>query len=257
MFSLENLQIIRAFEVDKIVQFFRPEARVLEIGAGTGQQALALSKRGFDVIAIETPNSNYREARVFPVIDYDGKRIPCEDETIDIAFSSNVLEHVCDLHHLNNEIRRILKPDGYCIHVMPTHAWRLWTTVSAFPDAICYAATLRSQLLPHWRQKPDPFHRAADGWWNLAKHLSRPFRQARHGERGNVISETWLFHPSWWRRTFQADGYEIVRDLPMGLFYTGNMLFGKHLPLASRERLARTFGSACHLYEVRPKHPAC
>lgn len=253
MFSLEHLAVIRAVEIDKVVTFFQPGARILEVGAGTGQQALALAERGVDIVAIEIPNSNYRDSRVFPVTDYDGRHIPCMDGSIDIVFSSNVLEHVPDLHQINSEIRRVLKPGGYCVHIMPTHSWRFWTTLSAFPDAVLYASTLRSQLMPLWPSKP--IAQVARGWWGVIKHLSRPLRQERHGERGNLLSETWLFHPSWWRKTFRSDGYEIVRDCPMGLFYTGNMALGSRLSVQSRERLAAVLGSACHLFVVRPDRP--
>jgi hypothetical protein len=50
--------------------------------------------------------------------------------------------------------------------------------------------------------------------------------------------ETWLFHPSWWRNAFKADGFEIVRDFSMGHVYTGNMLLGSRISMASR-------GEAC------------
>jgi SAM-dependent methyltransferase len=252
MFSLEHLRTIRDAEIDRFTCMFSPGARILEIGAGTGQQALALSQRGFDIVAIEMPDSNYKDARVFPVLEYDGKHIPLNDANVDIVFSSNVLEHVPDLHQMNREIRRVLKPNGYCVHVMPTHSWRFWTTASAFPDAFLYAATLKSQLLPRWTSGSSIIKQLAPGWWGVVQHLSRPFRQTRHGERGNLISETWLFHPSWWRRAFKADGFEIIRDFPMGHFYTGNMVLGSRLRMESREKLAKVLGSACHLFQVRP-----
>ena len=66
MFSLEQLALQRCAEIDKIVTFFEPGARILEIGAGTGQQATALAQRGFDVVAIEMPDSNYGHVREFP-----------------------------------------------------------------------------------------------------------------------------------------------------------------------------------------------
>ena len=94
------------------------------------------------------PDSNYAQARVFPIIDYDGRHIPFDDASFDIVFSSNVMEHICDLHQTNREIQRVLRPDGYCVHVMPTHIWRFWTTLSAFPTAFQYAGALKSQLLP-------------------------------------------------------------------------------------------------------------
>jgi SAM-dependent methyltransferase len=256
VFSLEHLRTIREAETEKFTSIFWPGARILEIGAGTGQQALALSQRGFSVVAIDTPDSTYRDARVFPVTEYDGRHIPVSDTSIDIVFSSNVLEHVPDLHQMNSEIRRLLKPDGYCIHIMPTHSWRFWTTASAFPDAFLQAATLKSQLVPRKANGSEKWKRLAAGWWGVAKHLSRPFRQKRHGERGNVISETWLFHPNWWRNAFKADGFEIVRDFPMGHFYTGNMLLGSRISMASRAKLAKVLGSAGHLFHVRPIAPS-
>lgn len=252
MFSLDHLRTIREAEIEKFTPLFSPQARILEIGAGTGQQALTLAQRGFDVVAIEIADSTYRDSRVFPVTEYDGRHIPENDASIDIVFSSNVLEHVPDLHQLNAEIRRVLKPGGYCVHIMPTHSWRFWTTLSAFPDALLYAATLRSQLVPHPRSGLSMFRQLAQGWWGAAKHLSRPFRQVRHGEQGTLISETWLFHPNRWRRAFAEDGFEVVRDFPMGHFYTGNMLLGARISMTTRERLATVLGSACHLFQVRP-----
>ena len=51
--SLAHLDAIRGAEIDKIAAFIPAGARVLEIGAGTGQQALELRRRGFAVTAIE------------------------------------------------------------------------------------------------------------------------------------------------------------------------------------------------------------
>ena len=250
MFSLEHLHALRAAEIDRIVTFFRPGARILEVGAGSGQQALELSNRGFDIAAIEIPDSNYAQVRVFPITDYDGRHIPFGNASFDIVFSSNVMEHVVDLHQTNGEIRRVLRSDGYCVHVMPTHSWRFWTTLSAFPTAFQYAG--KSQLLPRGIPGRVALRNLAGAWLQVVRHLVEPFLQRRHGERGNIISETWLFHPSWWRRAFHADGFEIVSDQPMGLFYTGNMTLGTRLSLARREQLAKLFGSACHLFKVRP-----
>jgi SAM-dependent methyltransferase len=252
LFSIEHLHALRSAETDKIVKFFHPGARILELGAGTGQQAKEIAGRGFDIVAIEIPNSNYAHARCFPILDYDGRHIPFERSSFDIVFSSNVLEHITDLHQINDEIRRVLRPDGYCVHVMPTHCWRFWTTLSAFPAALQYAASLRSQLLP--RRAPDRrgLEDAAAAWLRLARHMAAPLFQCRHGERGNIISELWLFHPWWWRKVFRRDNFGIVHEEPMGLFYTGHVLFGSRLSLQRRAQLARAFGSACHVFKVRP-----
>ncbi len=74
--------------------------------------------------------------------------------------------------------------------------------------------------------------------------------QRRHGERGNFISELWLFRPHWWRRNFRDNGFDVLHDEPMGLFYTGNMLLGTAITPTGRNRLAVALGSACHLFKL-------
>lgn len=254
MFSVEHLNTLRTAEIEKIVTHLRPAgARILEVGAGTGQQALELQRRGYAVEAIEIPSSNYAQDRLFPIVDFDGRRIPFPDHSFDIVFSSNVLEHVPDLVQMHGEIRRVLKPGGYALHVLPTHAWRFWSTVSAFPTAFQYAGTVVGQLKPAGLPGPREIKRLLGAGLSTARHLAAPFFQRRHGERGNIISETWLFHPGWWRRNFRENGFEIILDEPMGLFYTGNMTFNRHWSLEKRARLSKWLGSACHIFELKAK----
>src|SRR5436309_261412 len=97
MFSIEFLHTIREHEIEMISKHFAPGARILEIGGGTGYQAKLLADRGFKVATIDVGTSNYKDERVFPVTEYDGKVFPFPDATFDVVFSSNVLEHIADL----------------------------------------------------------------------------------------------------------------------------------------------------------------
>jgi SAM-dependent methyltransferase len=246
VFSVDFLNRIRTAEIEAIVPHFPPGARVLEIGAGTGRQALEVRRLGFAVEAIEIVDSNYNKDRLFPITDYDGRHIPFPDHSFDVVFSSNVLEHVRDLGQLQAEIKRVLRPGGIGVHVLPTHAWRFWTTLSAFPAALQKLVAMRAELRP------------ARGLGRFFAALGRalvtllaPLFPTRHGERGNVVSELWLFHPNRWRRHFRASGFEIVRDEPMGLHYTGYMVLGPRRSLAQRRQMARRYGSACHLFVLR------
>jgi ubiquinone/menaquinone biosynthesis C-methylase UbiE len=251
VFSVQHLNDLRSVEVAKIVEFLTPGARILEIGAGTGRQAAEISMRGFDVEAIEIPRSNYRAERVFKITDYDGRRIPFPDNSFDIVFSSSVLEHVTDLANIHAEIRRVLAPNGYCLHVLPTHSWRFWTTVSSFPDAVVYAVIRSRDLLPRLDFSRNEVRRLRSAWFEMLKRCASPLFQRRHGERGNFISEMWLFHPNWWKRNFIENGFEIVDDQPMGLFYTGHMLLGSHWSFAGRRAASGVLGSACHLFKLK------
>jgi SAM-dependent methyltransferase len=252
LFSLDHLNNLRAAEIEKIAMHLSAGARILEIGAGTGQQAAELSSRGFDIEAVEIAASNYANDRVFPISNYDGRRIPFPDASFGVVFSSNVLEHVPDLTQIHREIRRVLKPDGYAVHVLPTHAWRFWTTLSAFPLGVQRASTLKGQIRPYWPFTRREAKRLLTAWYRLAGYLAVPFLfQRRHGERGNVVSETWIFRPEWWRKNFRENGFEIVTDEPMGLFYTGNMVFGSSWDMEKRAQLAALLGSACHIFKLR------
>src|SRR2546430_15729093 len=74
--SLDHLDAIRGAELDKIASLFPAGARILEIGAGTGKQALELQRRGFEGTAIELVDLKYAGHRVFPIKDYDRWTIP-------------------------------------------------------------------------------------------------------------------------------------------------------------------------------------
>jgi SAM-dependent methyltransferase len=253
MFCFKQLDVIREAELDRIVPFFPLGSRILEIGAGTGRQSLNLQRRGFDVTAIEIGDSAYSAHRMFPIIDYDGCTMPIRDRSIDVVFSSNVLEHVGDLSQIHAEIRRVLRPGGRCIHILPTHVWRFWTTLSGYPDALLYILLGAPQLLPRAWPRSKEVYRLGKAWHQMARAVGGRWLPRRHGERGNVISELWLFHPRWWRRHFLDNGFALLHEEPMGLFYTGHMLLGQRLGLARRRRLADVLGSACHLFELAPR----
>jgi SAM-dependent methyltransferase len=261
MFSIDFLNQIRAAEIDVILGHFPLGARILEIGAGTGRQALEISARGFSVEAIEIPDSNYRGSRLFPITNYDGRRIPFPDESFDLVFSSNVLEHVRDLPVLHTEIRRVMRPGATCVHVLPTHAWRFWTTLTAFPAAIQKVIALAVPVAgnPLSGHAPSTLGRLgalALRFGTGLGYLLSPFVQGRHGERGNIATELWLFRPGVWRKNFRRNGFELVGDEPMGLHYTGHFVFGAGWCLAKRARLAKRLGSACHLFTLRRKSDA-
>jgi SAM-dependent methyltransferase len=248
MFSIAHLNELRAAELEVIVPNLPIGGRVLEIGAGTGQQALLLQRRGFDVAAVDLAGSAYAGARVFPVAEYDGVHLPFSDASFDVVMSSNALEHVRDLAGMHAEIKRVLKPGGVAAHVLPTHAWRFWSIATSFPSAIVYAAAAGRRTFPGSRDRRS----LARAWFEAAREVGAAVLQPRHGERGFGLAELWLFHPAWWRKHFRQHGFALIDDRPIGLFYTGPMLFGGHLSLVRRTRLAKRLGSACHLYVMQP-----
>jgi SAM-dependent methyltransferase len=212
--SLEHLEAIRAFEFGIVLDILPPRGRFLEIGAGTGWQARAFENRGYDVSAIDLPSSNYRVNRVWPVTEYDGKHIPFEDNTFDLIFSSNTLEHIPHIYEFQKEIHRVLKPDGVVLHLLPSSSWRLWTNISHLLKC-----------------------------WTIPK---------AHGERaGNALTEVYYFSRQWWARLFRETGWTIVAQDSNRLFYTGHSIMDSRLTMGTRSKLSRVLGGSCNIFVAR------
>lgn len=254
MFDIEFLHVIREFEYAEIVKRLPAGATILEIGGGTGYQAKRLDQDGYRVTSIDVPNSNYANQQEFPVQPYDGVHIPFPAESFDIVFSSNVLEHVLELAPLQDEIKRVLRPGGYCVHLMPTAAWRFWTSCTHYTEMAQRLGSLFPRLVPRGISR----RAVADAARVLALVVATTKQYAivgRHGEEGTALTELVTFSPRHWRKHFISQRFDVQEIAPVGLFYTGHMLFGNRLGLGSRQSLAGVFGSACAIYVVRPRAP--
>jgi len=240
MFSISFLHELREAELGAAARFIAPHSRVLEIGGGTGFQARQLQAMGHSVESIDRPGSSHPEHREFTVREFDGTAIPFPAAEFDLVFSSHVIEHVADLPRLLAEIRRVLKPGGLSLHLMPSPSWRLWSIVTHYPSL---PFLLWGRLA---RPGEDPFPLA--GRRRGARLVGRALWPGRHGESGNMLSEIYLFGRSRWLREFRAGGFAAREVRPVGLFYTGNMLLGPLLGLPSRRFLARWLGSGSTLY---------
>lgn len=250
MQDTDYLHVLRQYELEVALSAF-PDAggigtktKVLEIGAGTGHQAKLLHERGYLVEAIDVESSAYKMQRVFPVVEYDGKVIPVPSESVGVVYSSNVLEHVIDLDNFLDETARALAHRAVAIHILPSSAWRLWTIVGH------YGWLIKKVLARVFRTRT-----CSDAALPKTPSTRNEFVDAlfpsRHGERGNVMSEIYLYSRAWWIRKFEMHGFRIVADYPTGLFYTGACVFGEHLSIIQRSRIARCLGSACRIYVLQ------
>lgn len=244
--SPELLQQLREDEIGLVAGRMPAGARVLEVGAGTGTQARWLGEHGFRVLAIDLPGAVAPEDQVFPVSTYDGGRFPVGDASQDVVFSSNVLEHVTDLPRLHAEVRRVLKPGGLCLHVLPSGTWAFWEAVTYYPGvgpsvARQVAATLRRGDGPWWRRA-----------WVALRYLAPRGVPRRHGARGVLLLEPLVFSRRAWVPHFRRHGWVVEEVLPLGVFYTGRSMLDTRWDLPRRRRLARVLGSSSILYRLRP-----
>jgi SAM-dependent methyltransferase len=223
---------------------------LLEIGAGTGFQLSLLASKFKSVIGIDIEDSNYAAHRSEKVITYDGKNIPFGENKFDIIFSSNVLEHISHLDLIENEFKRVLKPGGICIHILPTHNWKFWSTITHYIGFI-------PKLLLKKFSKKSYFLTEEPGCNEIAKKrsiwikISNILFPERHGERGNRFTEIFFFHPNWWNNHFKQNNWEIIDQHPTNFFYTGNSFLGKRLSINRRRKISHFIGSACHIYILK------
>lgn len=217
---------------------------LLEIGSGTGRQAKILKKMGFDVKAIDIPSSSYRNQREFDIIEYNGTNLPCETQSIQIAFSSNVLEHVPHIEEFLTEIYRVLDDHGQAIHILPTSYWRFWSIITHYGWVIKKTGLYFNNLLKSSKiNSISPISLPETN-----RDFFRILFPTRHGERGNTLTEIYYFSEWWWKKKFTTHGFLIKKITPNGLFYTDSSLLNEALSFAHREMLAKILGSSCKIY---------
>lgn len=188
--SLEHLENIREYEIRIVLDSLPKGSNILEIGAGTGWQSKIFAENGFNVSAIDLAESVYKSERVWNILDYDGRIIPFPENSFDLVFSSNVLEHVKNVVIFQQEILRVIKPGGYAIHVLPSSTWRIWTNIT-----------------------------------HILKCYTLPYAHGVHSK--NAFDEMFNFSKRYWKKIFSNTGWTIEGITTTRLFYTGHFIFDK------------------------------
>lgn len=242
---------VRAFELNKTIGLIPLDCALLEIGAGDGWQAKQLLTKCKSVHAIDISNHKNNEIMHFPVTHYDGCNIPFENDFFDVVYSSNVLEHVTDFKKLNEEMHRVLRPEGLAIHCVPSATWRIWTSISHPLYVIKWLFNLVSTKFK------------SNGTYNIAtdtitktswsKLLRLALFAPRHGEHGSVISETWLFNRRHWAKHFVMQNWQVINYKPSNIFYTGNEILGLGLTTKWRSIISSFIGSSSHIFILQKK----
>ena len=98
--------------------------KILDVGCGGGILAEEFARLGCQVIGIDPSSLSLATARAHAQqagleIDYRvgvGEDLPFADESFEIVYCSDVLEHVNDLEKVISEITRVLKPNGVFLY---------------------------------------------------------------------------------------------------------------------------------------------
>jgi SAM-dependent methyltransferase len=245
------LERVRRFELESVRSLFEPGAKVLEIGGGNGFQASIIAGwgctvRSFDIAGRPAPAQSFHA-----VGEYDGIHLPLPDASVDVVFSSNVLEHVRELPALLAETLRVIKPRGIALHILPTPCWRFWTIVAHYPYLVFAALGFRTGFVD-WSDKAARQARTAErGVGYLVKRILWP---GPHGEFSGAFAELSGFRVAHWTRALSVAGFVVESVSSTGLYYSGYGLL-PNLSVAARCRMASVLGSSTQTIVVR-KPPA-
>jgi SAM-dependent methyltransferase len=234
----EDREFHRAVELQSVRDLFEPARLVLDLGAGSGFLTALMTSWGCDVSAVDVKVPAVTHC---PVATYDG-RLPFGDSEFDVVLGSHLLAHVNDLDLLFAEIKRVLKPNGRAIFIVPTSSWRVWTSLVHYPARFQRARQLMTSSepsAPHQRR-------------SLARRILNTIVAPPLGVWSRTaIHELFAFTRRSWRRRIERRGFRVERILPTGIFYTGHLLFSS-LTVTQRKLLARLFGSATVVIIARP-----
>ncbi len=135
---------------------------VLDVGCGMGMYTQAFMRYTPHVfgIEIEYPRALEARERTAGVAQAVGEALPFADNSFDVAFSHEVLEHVQDDRRCAAEMVRVVRPGGHIVIFVPNRLYPFethgiyWKGVYRFgnkPFVNWLPDALRNRLAPHVR----------------------------------------------------------------------------------------------------------
>jgi SAM-dependent methyltransferase len=99
---------------------------VLDLGCGAGEFTALAAEAGATAVGMEAAEAALKRARAqHPGLDFRragiGEPLPLEDNSFDVVWCSEVIEHVADTARWLSEVRRVLVPGGRLLLTTPAH----------------------------------------------------------------------------------------------------------------------------------------
>lgn len=142
---------------------------LLDLGCSTGDWASYWAGQGWKCLAVDINADAVEAARAkgidAKVCDLNSERLPFEDNSVDLVFAGELIEHLLDTDGFLREAHRVLKPGGHLLLTTPNLSSfenRLRLLLGFYPMWINYrfdegaghvraytAKVLKSQLAEH------------------------------------------------------------------------------------------------------------
>jgi demethylmenaquinone methyltransferase/2-methoxy-6-polyprenyl-1,4-benzoquinol methylase len=134
-----------------------PGRRLVDIGGGTGNYAIALKREGWEPVVVDRSVEMLARAAAkgLEIVTADAQNLPFEDESFDAATMISMLHHVEDRGAALDEARRILKTGGRLVlkGFSGEDAVSLWI-VDYFPSSRPWMRATHPPLAAILRQLP-------------------------------------------------------------------------------------------------------
>ena len=90
---LKNWYIGKAkLKLDRLLKFYQPHEKVLDIGSGNGGLSLLLKNNNINISNVDIKNKSF--FKEIDIVIYDGKTFPFEDKQFDTVQIITVLHHI-------------------------------------------------------------------------------------------------------------------------------------------------------------------
>jgi ubiquinone/menaquinone biosynthesis C-methylase UbiE len=104
----------------------RPGDRALDLGCGAGDFTAVLAEAGYSPVGADVASAALDRARArYPDLDFRlisvDAPVPFDDNSFDLVWASEVIEHVADTARWLSEVRRVLAPGGRLLLTTPAH----------------------------------------------------------------------------------------------------------------------------------------
>lgn len=101
---------------------------ILDFGCGSGRYVQELREHAYQAFGCDinmkseenVDTDSMIKNEIIRSIDLKNYILPFKDNTFDLIISDQVFEHVKNYSETIAEISRVLKPDGFCLHVFPS-----------------------------------------------------------------------------------------------------------------------------------------
>ena len=138
------------------------KGRLLDVAAGSGIAAEALTAQGWEIAAIDISDELVAQARArgvdAQVHDLASGPLPFEDASFKAVFAGEIIEHLVDTTAFLDEVRRVLGPGGILVVTTPNLASlenRLRLLMGRYPVWVEFALSdqghVRAYTLPTLR----------------------------------------------------------------------------------------------------------